>query len=390
MPEVEERIRRYGSSLERASHSVVATEVLEPGTAPTRQRRGGPFAAGFVAAGVAVGLVVFSVVLLRGGDEDPTTFGLRAPLLNTAVVYVDGASLVRVDLGDRAERRVSLSDERGILGVERIDNHLIVQSQERTSDVYLVDLRLIEQPRRLGKGVVVLPSRRTGYLWLWDGNWEGVTRELSFDGEERRQIPAPPGFPYAEVAGGFLVEGDGGGLSVWSPSTGTETPVAPAEGIPHLAVLDVVADTVAWQPPGCAEAPGEVGFAAGVSCPIHFTNLATGNDRTTVESIGVVDAGALSPNATRFAALATSPEKVGSTPESLLVVDLATMTSRTLTAVNNRENARVPRSSLAWTLNSECVLWTVAGNELRANCIPNGEQMNLDITAEIFVSVPAP
>lgn len=253
----------------------------------------------------------------RLGKADPPKPGTRVYLTDqraiTIVNVADGSMPRRVELP-------KLSGGDWPFGLVRRGERLVFPG--RAGDTYSIDLRLREEPTRLGASSYFVPSASERRVWLVARTKNGPRlREVSASGQVATPDGPLPGGPYglADGAGqGVVFWTKGGGFELWNPHTRTIE-----RTIPNAFYGSGSHDHLAW----CR--PADFGV-------LHLLDLGSGFKRRVRPPLGFqgleCPESAFSPDG-RLLAVPVSSAILGKfgdfgSPRSLALVDTATGSAR--------------------------------------------------------------
>lgn len=365
MSDLDQQLHDYARQLDAGAPTVTVEEVQQ-------RRSGGSRRPVFVVA-AAVVLVVAAVAggVVLGGSEDAARVAADGALGEAVLVYADGGTLVRVELGTGTDHRRRLSGTESVMQLLVVGDTvvaLVEPSHEPEAsfvpEAIAIDLDLTDAPRPLGKSVILVRSVQPDRVWLWDGDWEGELREVTTDGETTATTPAPPGAPAAAIPDGFVIDLANYQLGTWNAAGQESTPLAREPQRSAHQLIAVHDSTIIWL--GCDA-------ALALPCGLHLTDADGGTRSLLLDwEAGRAHTGAVTRDGTTLAVILN-----GATPQ-LVLVDLHTaqvVLSRRLAARGAADAADPP--SLVWVASDKCVAWTTdAGTSV--DCPIDGSTIQVD------------
>lgn len=356
MSDLDHHLRDYAAHLEAAASPVTTDELRLRLPVAAHRRR-------FLAAAAVILVAAALTGALHALRDDRSEVTAGGSVSGTVLFYADAGSIVRHDLGTGNERRVALPHTTTVLKLLVVDDTLFALAGSTDnagrviSEAVAVDLDLTGAPRSLGPSQILVPSLNRGRVWLWDGNWDGELREVDSHGTMTATTPAPSGFPFAAVPGGFVIDLPNYHLGVWDTAREGSRPLAAEPGRSSDQLVAVHDGTIIWL--GCDD-------SAPVPCGLHVTE-ADGSRRTIVMEWNHENwsAGAVTTTGDTLAVITSE-----ATPRLILVdLRLGRVLSQQVLTVEERPapGGLGDQPELRWVANDRCIAWT-SGSGTSVTC----------------------
>lgn len=365
MSNLNHHLRDYAARLEAAALPVTTDELRRRLPVAAHRRR-------FLAAAAVILVAIALTGALYALRDDRSEVTAGESISGTVLFYADAGSIVRRDIGTGNERRVALPNTTTVLKLLVVDDTLFALAGSTDdagsviSEAVAVDVDLTGVPRSLGPSQILVASLKRGSVWLWDGSWDGELRQVDPHGMVTARTPAPSGFPYAAVPGGFVIDLPNYHLGVWDTASGGSRPLAAEPGRSSHQLVAAHDGAIIWL--GCDD-------SAPVPCGLHITEVDGGRRTIAMEwNHENWSAGAISREGDTLAIVTNE-----ATPRLLLVdLNLGRVLSEQMLTVDERPapGGLGDQPELRWVANDKCIAWT-SGSGTSVNCPGDGSQASV-------------